>query len=94
MFIFSLLRIGILYIFSHFKLLLAVFGELPGFPIMVIMAVVSIYTVGHIKGTGACEARQLKEDLKKVEKHGKIEQKVGGLGDSDLDKRLRKYFRD
>jgi hypothetical protein len=74
-------------------LLLGFFPKLI-MPLLITLLAVSLYTIGHIKGTNACQMQQVKQDLKEMVKYDKIRQGTDGLSDSELDKRLRQYTRD
>lgn len=63
----------------------------------VFLILISVYSIGHVKGNASCEIKNAKSEqaavIKGVEAYGNIEKKVIGLSDSDLDKRLSEWVR-
>jgi hypothetical protein len=65
-------------------------GRIPLIPTFIVLAGVLVYTTGYVKGQSKCEINQLQADKKETERHEKVEKKVGSVGGSALDKRMRK----
>ena len=94
MIIFTILRLVIMYGLAHIRLVAAIVPRIPLVPTAVVVAVLSIYTYGHINGAKSCLAAQNAVNSKMDKKHAKIEQNTDSLVNAALDKRLRKYRRD
>jgi hypothetical protein len=75
----------------------AAFARVRNIPIIPALAVgvfLSVFMAGYWRGSGSCELKQVKADIKGIEKHDKIKLKIDGLTDAAVDKRLRLYTRD
>lgn len=65
--------------------------------ISAVVVCIGIYSLGHMKGTSACEISNAKLETaaaqKGIKEHGKIEKNVMALSDADLDTALMRWLR-
>ena len=65
--------------------------------IAIVVIILGSYTVGHIKGTTACQIKNAKQETTAIINdgvtHDKIEFKDSQLSDPDLDKLLSRWVR-
>ena len=68
--------------------------KLSFWPSLVVTLVISLYGYAHHNGELSCRQSQTVAELKQEKKVDKITKNVNNLKPSNLDKRLRPYYRD